>query len=389
MTPPPVYSRTLDAVGRTSRFVSSCGGTRSGKTFAILEVLYKMACRDRRPTVTSVISETFPHLKRGAIRDFRNMLDSRWDESCWSRTDSIYTLSNGSMIEFFSADNPGKVHGPARDRLFINEAQSIPWDVARQLLVRTRGLVLLDYNPTHEFWVQKEIEPRDTCVTIVSTYQDNPYLSPEQVAEIEANRHDKNWWRVYGEGKVGQLEGLIFPDFVQVDSLPELSDGMVETWGLDYGFACDPSALVHCYTDNRKKELWLDERLYRTGMLNEDLAAAMKAEGIGRTVRVYADSAEPKTNETLRRYGYNIQPSYKATKIAEQIQAIRGYKMHVTKRSLNLIRELRGYVWMTNKAGEWLNEPVDMLNHAIDSFRYGVFPIIKVHRETHSTLSRT
>jgi phage terminase large subunit len=257
-------------------------------------------------------------------------------------------------------------------------------------------MVWIDYNPTHEFWVNTKIETRDTCVKINSTYLDNrdretgqSMLTPEQVAEIEANRTDRNWWRIYGEGKTGQLEGLVFPVFEQVDEMPEKADGMTETWGMDYGFTNDPTTLIHCYVDNRKKEIWLDERLYRTGMLNEDIAAVMKQEKIGRAVRVYADSAEPKTNETIRRYGFNIQGSYKATKIAEQLQAMKGYKIYVTKRSLNLIRELRGYVWMRDKNGDWLNEPVDILNHCIDAARYAVFPIIKVHKETHSTLSRT
>lgn len=394
-----VYSKTYEATRTTSRFVSSRGGTRSGKTISILQLMFFIISLDQKPTINSVVSETMPHLKRGAIRDFKTQLAEYIDPDRWSEGNYTYTFPNGSILEFFSVDTPAKVHGPARDRLFINEGQNLEWETIRQLLVRTRKIVWIDYNPTHTFWVQERIENRPTCVTIHSTYLDNrdretgqSMLTDEQITEIESNKNDSNWWRVYGEGKVGVLEGLVFPDFEQVDALPgpeERSDSLIETWGMDYGFTNDPTTLIHCYVDNRKKEIWLDEECYRTGMLNEDIAAVMKQAGIGRAVRVYADSAEPKTNETIRRYGFNVIGSYKATKIAEQLQAMKGYKIYVTKRSLNLIRELRGYVWMKDKNGEWLNEPVDVLNHAIDAARYAVFPVIKVHKESHSTMSRT
>ena len=394
-----VYTKTYEATLRTSRFVSSCGGTRSGKTISILQLMFFIISLDKRPTVNSVVSETMPHLKRGAIRDFKTVLAEYLDMNRWHETTSTYTFSNGSILEFFSADSAEKVHGPGRDRLFINEGQNMDYDTVRQLLVRTRGLVWIDYNPTHTFWVHDKIENRETCVKINSTYVDNrdretgkSMLTEEQVREIESNRNDSNWWRVYGLGLTGQIEGLIFPDIVQVDALPspeERADGIIETWGLDYGFTNDPTALIHCLTDNRKHELWFDERLFRVGMLNEDIAAVMKQEGIGRSVRVYADAAEPKTNETLRRYGYNIVGSYKATKIAEQLQAMKGYTIYVTKQSLNMIREGRSYSWRKNPDGTFQNEPSDFMNHTMDAARYGVFPNIKVHRESHSTMSRT
>lgn len=392
-----VYDYTLDALNKSSRYVVSVGGTRSGKTFAILQILHELLMFDTAGDVTSVVSETLPHLKRGAIRDYETILGtSLKNDPRWNETDHIYTYEHGGKLEFFSVDNAGRVQGPARKRLFVNEGIHIKYDTYRQLAVRTNGMIFIDYNPERVSWIEEQIQKRDNCVTIHTTYQDNvdnrtgePLLSAEQIAEIESNRGDANWWRVYGEGKVGQLEGLIFPDFEQVDALPELTDGMVESYGLDYGFTNDPTALIHCLTDNRKRELWFDECCYRIGMLNEDIAAMMKQEGISRAMRVYADAAEPKTNETLKRYGYNIQPSYKATRKAEQLQAMKGYKMHVTKRSLNMIRELRGYTWQRDKDGAWLNEPIGVMDHCLDAARYGCFPAIKVHRESHSTMSRT
>lgn len=378
-----VFCRTAEAVTKTDRFVSSCGGTRSGKTISILQFLFLLVSQDKTATINSVVSETMPHLKRGAIRDFQTCIDL-YDETCWSRGTSTYTFPSGAIIEFFSADSPAKVHGPARDRLFLNECQNIDWEIARQLFVRTRGKIFLDYNPTHQFWVNDRVETRDNCVTIHSTFLDNKdyktgesTLSAEQIAEIESNKNDTNWWRIYGLGLVGQLEGLIFPDFEQCDTMPERTDGMVESYGLDFGFTNDPSTLVHCLTDTRKKEIWADECFYRTGMLNADMANEMKRLQVGRGIPVYADCAEPKTIQDLHGYGFNVLPCQKAVKKAEQLQQMKGYRLKVTKRSLNLIRELRGYTWARDKDGQWLNEPIGILDHSIDALRYGCFPYLR------------
>lgn len=369
----PVYDRIVAAARQHPRYLLSEGGTRSGKTFAALQFLWFLIGKDKQPTINSVVSETMPHLKRGAIRDFQQILGQTWDDTLWNKSDSIYIHPvSGSKLEFFSADAPAKVHGPARKRLFINECNHIDWDTARQLFVRTSGLIMLDYNPTHLFWANEIVEQREGCCKVHSTYKDNPFLSAEQVREIESNRNDTNWWRVYGEGKTGILEGLVFPDFLQVDTLPEQTDGMIEAYGLDFGFTNDPSVLIHVLVDTRKRELWADELFYRTGMLNADMAQEMKLAGVGRTA-VYADAAEPKTIEELRRWGLNVLPCYKATRKAEQLQAMKGYALRVTKRSLNMIRELRGYTWQKDKAGAWLNEPIGVQDHSIDALRYGSF----------------
>ena len=374
----PLYDRMLDALMRTSRYVSSCGGTRSGKTVTNLQLIYALAAADRRPTITSVVSETFPHLKRGAIRDFQTVaLGDLWDERCWSKGESIYTLENGSIIEFFSADTPSKVHGPARDRLFLNEVQNINYETARQLFIRTRGLIILDYNPTHSFWAQEIIEPRADCVTVHSTYKDNNFLTAEQIREIEANRDDENWWRVYGLGETGRLEGVIYT-FDQVDEMPP-ADGMLETYGLDFGFTNSFTAIVRCFIHRGRKEIWLEEVLYRRGMLNGDIAEELKARKIPAGVVIYADAAEPKSIAELQAAGLNVAKCEKTTEgdrhnpITNQVNELQGYKIHVTKFSVNLIREMRGYVWATTTTGERLNVPVKVNDHACDAFRYGCY----------------
>lgn len=369
------FDKLVDAWSHNPRYIDSEGGTRSSKTYSMLQLFILVVKSDKIPTINSVVSETVPHLKRGAIRDFKRIMmdEGIWEEKRWREVDKIYTFDNEAILEFFSADSPGKVHGPARDRLFINEAQNIPYEIARQLFIRTRGLIAFDYNPTHLFWVHEKIKGRENCISIHSTYKDNQFLTPEQIEEIESNRNDKNWWRVYGEGKVGQLDGIIY-DFEQIDVLPEKSDGMVETYGLDFGFTNDPTACVHCYIDTRKKHLYLDQIIFRRGLLNQAIAKLLESEGVPkRGTVIYADCAEPKSIAELCQYGFNVKPCYKSTKITEQIAHIQQYQMFVTKRSVDMIKELRSYVWLKDKDEQPLNEPIKINDHAMDALRYGVF----------------
>ena len=377
-----VYHRTYEAIGRTERFVSSCGGTRSGKTIANLQLIYQLALM--RPCLISVVSETFPHLKRGAIRDFSVALGDLWDEACWSKGDSIYTLPNGSRIEFFSADAPGKVHGPARDHLFLNEAQNIPYEIARQLFVRTRGLIILDYNPTHDGWMQQKVESRPECVTIHSTYEDNGFLTPEQVREIEANKGDANWWRVYGQGLVGTLEGLIYPEFELVDAMPE-DAGLKEVYGMDFGFTHDPTAIVRVLADTGRKVAYLEQICYKTGMLNSDIAAVLNGQNIGRQVDIWADAAEPKSiaeigNATgLRVLACDKSAPVQSDRLKFQLQWMQGWKFRVVKSSLDLIHELRNYCWAKDRDGNLTNAPIDLFNHALDATRYALWTEFAQH----------
>ena len=370
------FAKTAAAMAKNPRYIDSGGGTRSGKTYANLQLFDLIAEADTRPTITSVVSETGPHLKRGAIRDFKDILlqDGRWDDAAWSKTDWIYTFPNGSIIEFFGVDNAGKVHGPARDRLFINEAQNVSWDVARQLMVRTRGMVLWDYNPTHRFWAHEQFENDPDCIHLHTTYKDNDRLAASIVAEIERNKKDLNWWRVYGKGLVGVLEGLIFPNITLVDTLPDPA-GFTETYGLDFGFTNDPTAIIHCLIHTGRKEIYLDEVCYQRGMDNGTIANFLKSKGIRRSGGpvVYADCAEPKSISEINSYGLNVLKSDKEAKIKDQALWINGFTLYVTKRSVNLLKELRAYQWKQLPDGTWLNEPIDAWNHCCDAFRYGCY----------------
>jgi phage terminase large subunit len=380
-----VGRKTIAAWKQHPRYISSCGGTRSGKTYSILQTfiiaLVEEVNQERPATINSVVSESMPHLQRGAIRDFKQIMEVEglWEESRWNETQHTYTWQNGSILEFFSVDNAGKVHGSARDRLFINESQNIPYEIARQLFVRTRGLILCDYNPTHSFWLNEVIEARQNCITLHSTYKDNEFLSPEQIAEIEDNKNDKNWWQVYGEGKIGTLDGLIY-EFETCDALPEKTemDHLVEIQGLDFGFTNDPTARVQVVADHRKKILWVRQRCYRTHMQNKHIIQDLQEDGVSRNTEIYADCAEPKSIADIQDAGYNViacdkDAPVKSDKLKFQLQWMQGWQLNVTKDSIDLIRELRNYVWAKDRDGNPLNEPIDKFNHLLDAMRYAVW----------------
>lgn len=372
-----VYWMIYDAASKRPRYISNRGGTRSGKTYSTLQFLHELIPRtDKAGDITSVVSETLPHLKRGAIRDFESNLGHPLkNDANWNASDLVYTYPNGAKLEFFSADSPDKVLGPSRKRLFVNEANHIPYDTFRQLAVRTTGIIFIDYNPAASFWAIEQIEPRENCVLIKTTYLNNKkFLSKEQIAEIESNKGDSLWWQVYGKGEIGTLEGVVY-QFTQIDELPDTS-GMLETYGVDFGFTNSITAITHCFIHKGKKEIYLDERLYRRGMHNSEIAEFLKGEHIPSGVVTYADAAEPKSIDELCQYGLRVKKCDKTSQsdrhnpITAQITLLTSYKLFVTKRSLNLINELRNYVWDTSKTGERLNVPVKINDHLCDSFRY-------------------
>lgn len=379
--PGKVFWLIYDAAKRRPRYISNRGGTRSGKTYSTLQFLHILIPKaDKAGDITSVVSETLPHLKRGAIRDFESIIGhSLKDDSHWNATDFVYTYDNGAKLEFFSAESSAKVLGPARKRLFVNEANHIDYETFRQLAVRTTGIIFIDYNPAATFWAMEKVEVKGNCITIVTTYKDNEFLSPEQVAEIEDNKDDERWWKVYGEGKVGTLEGVIY-DFAQIDALPtgDEASSLVECYGLDFGFTNDPTAIVRILADTRRKHLYVQEVCYKRRMTNPMIAEHLKGVGLNNRVEVFADCAEPKSIAEITQAGLNIKACdkdapVKSDKLKFQLNWMQGWKLFVTKDSLNLIEELRNYTWAKDKDGNPLNIPIDKFNHLLDALRYGVW----------------
>jgi phage terminase large subunit len=351
------------------------GGTSASKTFSIIPFLIDYAYKNKNSEI-SIVSETIPHLRRGAIRDFLKIMDLiGWFEPAnWNKSSLTYNFDNGSFIEFFSADNPSKLRGARRDVLFINECNNVNFESYYQLAIRTRKFIYLDYNPVAEFWVDTELINDKDAERITLTYKDNEALDISIVKEIEKARDKaatssywRNWWTVFGLGQIGSLQGVVFDNWQQVASVP--TDAKLLGFGMDFGFTNDPTTLIAVYKTNN--QLYFDEVLYRTNMTNLDIGNFMKSENIGRPYEIVADSAEPKSIEELRRQGFLITPAKKgADSIKIGIDILKREPFFVTQNSINLIKELRSYVWATDRDGKLTGNPIDHSNHAIDAMRY-------------------
>lgn len=342
------------------------GGTSAGKTIAALLYLIAMAQTDTEKTLTSVVSESIPHLKRGALRDFKNIMQTHhyWHDSQWNATDSIYTFETGSQIEFFSTDNGDKLRGGRRDRCFMNEANNCTLDAFDQLEVRTKEFVILDWNPTNEFWFYTDIlNVRQDVDYIILTYLDNEALSKEIITSIEARKTRTQWWKVYGLGQLGEVEGRIFTGWQQIDAIPHEARRIGR--GLDFGYSIDPTAVIDIYEYNGG--YILDELIYKKGMPNSEIATALKDNDI----LTVADSAEPKSIDEIKSYGITIVPAEKGKdSVLHGIQIVQEQKISVTKRSSNIWREYNNYMWDRDKDGKWLQRPENGFDHSLDAVRY-------------------
>lgn len=351
------------------------GGSSAGKTIATLLIFIDRA-QSRKNVLSSVVSETMPHLKRGAIRDFLNIMEAHgyYKEANWNRTDFTYTFETGSKIEFFSADSADKVRGPRRNGdLFMNEANNMSFDTYTQLAIRTEGDVFIDYNPVSEFWVHDQVIPKLDHDFIILTYKDNEGLPASIVQELESRRSNKRFAQVYLEGQLGESEGRIFTDWQIVDEIPHA--GRLERRGLDFGYTNDPSALVDIYYQDN--QYILDETLFQKGLSNKQIADVILNLPQPQ-VLVIADSAEPKSIDELKSYGINILPAEKGKdSVVNGIQLVQAQRISVTKRSVNLIKEYRNYLWERDKDERIINVPEHTWSHSMDALRYGMSSFLK------------
>jgi phage terminase large subunit len=347
------------------------GGTSSSKTFTILPLLIQYAYQTPNSEI-SVVAESIPHLKRGALKDFLKIMDwtNNFNPSNFNKSNLTYKFSNGSYIEFFSADQPDKLRGARRDILFINECNNVTFESYQQLSIRTKKFIYLDYNPTNEFWVHTELMNEPTSDFIILTYKDNEALDPAIVKEIEKAKEKaktssywENWWKVYGLGQIGSLDGVIFNNWQTIDTIPE--EARLLGYGVDFGYSNDPTAIVEVYK-------WNDQRIINEICYQKELSNSQIAKFIKTQDDCYCDSAEPKSIAELRAFGINARAVRKgADSINFGIQVMQEQSYLITKKSTNLINELRKYAWdKDKKTGATLNKPIDMFNHAIDSWRY-------------------
>lgn len=357
------------------------GGTSSSKTFTILPFLIQYALQTPNSEI-SIVSESIPHLKRGALKDFLKIMDwtGNLNHNNFNKSNLTYKFTNGSYIEFFSADQPDKLRGARRDILFINECNNVSFESYQQLAIRTKKFIYLDYNPTNEFWVHTELLNTEIADFVILTYKDNEALDEAIVKEIERAKEKaktssywENWWNVYGLGQIGSLDGVIFNNWKTIDTIP--NDARLLGYGIDFGYTNDPTAIVEIYK-------WNEHRIVNEICYNKGLSNSQIAKYINTKLPCYCDSAEPKSIAELRMYGVNAHAVTKGSdSINFGIQIMQEESYLVTSKSLNLINELRKYAWdKDKKTGAKLNKPIDDYNHGIDSWRYHEMETIGLRR---------
>jgi len=344
------------------------GGTRAGKTIAIILILIDLA-QTQKGKIISVVSESMPHLKRGAIRDFLDIMKNHgyFKDKDWNKTDRIYTFSTGTIIEFIGADQPQKVRGHKRDVLFINECNNVSYEIYTQLAIRTTGFIYLDYNPVSEFWVNVELLTNSKNYNFeIFTYKDNEFLDKQVIKEIESRKGNKNFWKVYGLGLLGEAEGRIHTGWKIVDSIPH--EARLERYGLDFGYSNDPTAIVAIYYYNGG--YILDEVTFLKSLSNKHIADILLNVPKALTI---ADKAEPKSIDEIGGYGLSVQASRGGQgSVLQGIQYVQDQQISVTKRSLNVLKEYRNYLWETDRDGKIINVPEHTFSHSMDAIRYGM-----------------
>lgn len=385
-----VYTKAIKKLRKLRKRIKVIpGGTSGGKTYGIIPILIDKATKTPFLEI-SIVSESIPHLRKGAMKDFLKIMKAtgRYIDDNWNRTQLTYTFANGAYIEFFSADQEDKVRGPRRNILYINECNNIAsFETYHQLAIRTSHEIWLDFNPSHEFWVYTELQDDPDVEWLTLTYKDNDGLPESIVREIEKakpkafyddtledellfneinikNAFWANWWKVYGLGQLGSLEGVIFSNWTQIKEVPE--GAKLVGLGLDFGYTNDPTTICEIWEWNGKRIL--NEVCYSTGMLNGAIAKIL----LTYNVMCYADSADPKSIDELKNvYRCNIKGATKgADSIVFGLNIMQEQTYLVTSQSTNLIKELRAYCWDVDKTGKKLNKPIDAFNHLIDAIRY-------------------
>ena len=365
-----VFENLVDS---DKKIIINQGGTRSGKTFNILLYIIFYYCLNNSDKTITICRKTYPALRATVLRDFINILREHnlYNEDNHNKSSSEYNLF-GNLIEFISLDQPVKVRGRKRHLLFINEANELFWEDWQQLLFRTSDKIILDYNPSEEYhWIYDKIIPREDSNFLKTTYKDNPFLEQSLIDEIERLKYtDEQYWQIYGLGEKGISKATIF-DYIECNQVP--FEAEVVSFGMDFGFTNDPTALVK--VSKLDNNLYIEELLYRTMMTTGDIHNFLK--GKVKREPIYADSSEPRIIEELRRMGWSIRASLKGRdSVNAGIDLLKRFKIHIHKDSTNAIQEFRNYKWLEDKTGKLTNKPEDKNNHIADAVRYATYSIL-------------
>ncbi len=366
-------TKTFMDIADGSRIVLLQGGTRSGKSYASIQFLIVKALEEPNQTI-SIVRKSFPSLRISALRDFKQIMRDLdiWDEDNWRASENAYTFHNGSMIEFLSTQDSERRKGTKRDWLFIDEVTELDYSDYFQLTIRTTKKIILAFNPniSANHWLFEQVQTHPECETYVSTYLDNPWLEPELVKEIELLRETSpSYWRIYGLGEIGIVDGLIFDNINVISEIPEEAELL--GYGMDFGFTQDPSTLIALFKVDGG--ILYDEIFYLKGLLTNEIGALIKeAYGIHGKAQVIADSAEPRIIEEIFRMGINIKPCVKGPdSIMQGIDVMKQHKLFVTKKSANMINEFYGYTWAKDKEEKLTNKPDPRSqDHCLDAARY-------------------
>lgn len=375
-----VFSDLVEALADPiTRVVGLQGSTRSSKTWSALQAINVVASKSKKKRKISVVSESLPHLKAGAISDFENMLteEGTWNPNAWHDTNKRYSYNKGA-IEFFSASDMGRVTGPSREWLYVNEGINVEWKVYQQLAARTTEKIIIDFNPAYEFWFQTNLLnnpewPEGAIKLIKSTYRDNDMLTAAQIMDIESNRYiDPEWWKVYGEGEQGTGQGLVWHNWDQVDELPPRNLWTDAFIVIDFGWTAASAVELMVVANG---EVYIDEIAYGPEIDNRTMAQAIKDRGFGTlnigALDVICDSADPRAIAELRSNGVRAIPT-KSKEIELGLQIAKRYKKHYTRRSLGTIAENRKYRYPLLADGvTYGTVPIKKHGHAKDAERYG------------------
>ena len=361
-------------VNSDKKIIIEQGGTRSGKTYNIILWIIFEYCARNNDKVVTICRKSFPSLRATVLRDFMSILQSNnlYSEKYHNKSNSEYYLF-GNLVEFISLDQPQKIRGRKRDLLFINEGNELFFEDWQQLVFRTQERIVLDFNPSDEYhWIYDKVIVREDCDFFKTTYLDNPFVEDSIIQEIERLRDtDEQYWQIYGLGERAASRSTVFK-YYEVNTIPQEAE--LIAYGMDFGYTNDPTTFVSVYTQGLN--LYIKEHLYKTQMTTQDINVFLKEEQL-LNKPIYADSAEPRLINELRKMGHNIAPSIKGRdSVNAGIDLLKRYKINVLSSSTNAISEFRNYKWREDKAGMLINTPEDKHNHIIDSCRYATYSIL-------------